>query len=368
MTALRPVFVVPAAIRGATATPSGGNTYNEQVMRCWRAAGYLVDEVAAQGRWPWPTEADRARVAAALAGRPVALVDGLVGSCCPAEISAAVAGGTRVILLIHLPLPAETDLTPEQAHRLGDLERAAIAAASDVVATSHWAARDVDARYRPPRPTAAAVPGADRSVPARGSTPPALLVLGSLTPRKNHVRVVEALETVADLPWSCRFVGPLPDEPRVSADLRQRLAASPVRDRIEVTGAVSPETLEAIWERTDLTLLPSWIETFGLVVTEALAHGVPAIVASGSGAVEALSGGDRDPAAQADSEVPAGLSLPGAFADPWDTAAWADLIRAWLTDPALRQQWREAALVRRDTAPRWEETAAALAAVLRGDR
>lgn len=349
-------FVVPAAIRGAESTPSGGNTYNAQVLRAWPADGPPIEPVPVAGSWPWPTDADRALFARALAGRSAALVDGLIGSCCPAEIGAAVAAGTRVVLLVHLPLPAETDLSAEQAEQLERIEGAAVAAASHVVATSRWAAHDVSRRYPAAGRVGVALPGTLAGAVARGSEPPQFLVLASLTPRKNHAVVVAALSALADRDWRCQFVGPVPGDPAVSADLFAAVAAAPVADRITITGALTEDALGAVWEASDLVLLPSLIETFGLVVTEALAHGIPVIVAGGSGAVEALCGGD-----------PAGLpeqERPGAVADPTSPQDWSQLIGRWLEDDGLRLRWRELALARREGGRTWAETARDLAGAL----
>ena len=63
------------------------------------------------------------------------------------------------------------------------------------------------------------------------------------------------------------------------------------RDRIRVTGALTGSALDQRWDAADLLVLPSRVETYGLVVTEALARGIPAIVSAGTGAVEALQQG-----------------------------------------------------------------------------
>ena len=73
-------------------------------------------------------------------------------------------------------------------------------------------------------------------------------------------------------------------------------------------GPLEGAALARQWARTDLLLLPSTTETYGMVVTEALAHGVPAVVAAGTGAVEALDG-TPGPRGAPDTGVPSGAGL-----------------------------------------------------------
>ncbi|QLQ14718.1 MAG: glycosyltransferase [Micropruina sp.] len=79
-----------------------------------------------------------------------------------------------------------------------------------------------------------------------------------------------------------------------------------------------------------------------MVVTEALAHGVPAIVGRGTGAEEALRSGG---------------GMPGASVDPDDPDELAALLRRWLTDSALRADWRTQALAGRQRLRGWPQAA-----------
>jgi glycosyltransferase involved in cell wall biosynthesis len=49
-----------------------------------------------------------------------------------------------------------------------------------------------------------------------------------------------------------------------------------------------------------------------------------------------------------------------------DPAALADALTRWLTDPALREEARDAALLRRAEQPSWDATVDALAAAVQG--
>ena len=109
--------------------------------------------------------------------------------------------------------------------------------------------------------------------------------------------------------------------------------------------------LDRAYSDADLFVLPSRAETYGMVVTEALARGLPVVATAVGGVPEALGlapDGDR----------------PGLLIPPDDPAALADALRAWLTDPGLRERLRKAALGRRETLPTWHDAARRLSEVL----
>jgi glycosyltransferase involved in cell wall biosynthesis len=100
-------------------------------------------------------------------------------------------------------------------------------------------------------------------------------------------------------------------------------------------------------------VLVSRTETFGMVITEALARGVPVVTTAGGAAEDTLG------------TAPDG-SVPGLLVPPGDAGALAAALNRWLTDAPLRARLAVSARARRDTLDRWDETARALAAVLAG--
>lgn len=344
-----PVLVVPSGLPG----PSGGTAYDTRLAREWG-----VPALAVKGRWPHPEPRDLARLADALAGLtgpgPV-LVDGIVGCAAPSVIARA-ALTAPVWLLVHLPLPAETGLEPREGERLAASERAALDAAHGAVVTSAWAADDLRRRYGP-RPVLVAEPGTDPAPPSRGSEPPCLLTLAAYTPRKNHALLLDALAAVADRDWTARWVGPQPPGGTV-AGLRAGLVARGLQDRVRVQGPVTGPGLAEVWDATDLLLLPSLAETYAMVVAEALAHGLPALVPAGTAAERTLLG-DSDQGGTGAGDRPAGAVL-----DPRSPDQWAHCLRSWLDDQERRAQWRHAAGRRAATLPTWADTAARLLTAL----
>lgn len=359
-TVSRPAFITPADLPG----PSGGLTYNRRVMAEWAHAGFLVQEHAVPGAWPWPAQRDRRALEEALNAHHQVLIDGIIASAAPAELGRAAGRGCEISVVVHLPLPAESGLSAADEHALQHSEKAALQGVRTVVATSCWARDDLQRRYGLTNVKVCA-PGTDpvviaprhsaegRTVP--GDTVSRILFLGALTRRKNPLRVVEALNASADLPWECVVAGPDHQEPEYAERVRSAAVKHP--GRISIPGPVDGEDLEALWHRTDVLMLPSRAETYGMVVTEALARGIPAMVGAGTGAEEALCGSEQEDRAR--------LGAPGVRLDPEDTAGWNAALRRWLQEPQLRSRWRHHAWQHRDRLRGWRQAAQELRAAIR---
>lgn len=334
------VLVVPGDAR---AVPSGGNVYD---LRVADALGLRVVPVV--GDWPLPDAAARAALTEVLAALPQdspVMVDGLVACGLP-EVVVPQARRLRLGVLVHLPLPDETGLEPAMAAELARRERETLAAARVVVATSRAAADDLAARYAL-SPVRVVRPGVDPAPAAAGTAAGSRLVcVASVTRRKGHDVLVEALSQVADLKWDLRCIGPMRDE-LFAATVRDRIELHGLGDRIQLMGAQTGAPLQAAYASADLVVLASRAETYGMVVGEALAHGVPVLATDVGGVPEAL--GD----------------CPGVLVPAGDPAALGSELGRWLTEPDRRQTLRTAALARRKELDTWPVAAGRMADVLR---
>ena len=343
--------VLPGGIDDPAA-PSGGNTYDRRVLT-GLAATRDVHEIAVAAAWPYPAERARSVLARALAELPrdaTVLLDGLVAGAVP-ELLEPLAGRLRLVVLVHLPLGDETGLSPAEAAELTARERRTVRAAAAVVATSEGAARRVETLHDLPAGSVhVAAPGVDPAPLAEpGPDGGRLLCVAAVTPRKAQDVLVEALHSVADLPWTCTLVGALDRAPAFVARVRELAAAT--GGRVELAGTRTGEALARSYREADLLVLPSLAETYGMVVTEALARGVPVLGTRVAGVPEALG------------TAPDG-TLPGALVPPGDPPALAAALRRWLTDPALRRGWRAAAEARRSGLLGWDFTTRRLNEVL----
>ena len=83
-------------------------------------------------------------------------------------------------------------------------------------------------------------------------------------------------------------MGSLDREPSFVDRLRRRAADAGLADRIRFAGPLAGDELTGSTGRADLLVLPSRLEAYGMVVTEALAVGLPVVAAAVGGVPEAL--------------------------------------------------------------------------------
>jgi glycosyltransferase involved in cell wall biosynthesis len=197
-----------------------------------------------------------------------------------------------------------------------------------------------------------AAPGVDTAELARGSAGGgALLSVSTVAFEKGHDVLVEALESISELSWQCECVGRLDRDPAFVADLRRRTADGGLGERLTFPGPRTGSDLQRSYAAADLLVVPSRAETYGMVVTEALARGLPVLAADVGGLPEAMGHGVDG--------VRPGLLVPAE-----DPAALAAALRAWLGDADLRRQLRMSARERRGSLSRWSETASVLSDIL----
>ncbi|HEU5037813.1 MAG TPA: glycosyltransferase family 4 protein [Nocardioides sp.] len=291
-------LVRPAAVDDP-ARPSGGNVYDRRVAD---ALGLV----------------EHASVASVPDGA-LALVDGLLAS--PALL--AESARVRVVVLVHMP-------------RWEWWEGPVLRAAAGVIATSHWARDRLVACHGLER-VFVAEPGVDPAPVAAGTpTGGSLLSVGAVTALKGYDVLAGALRTLDDLAWSCCGVGSTAIDPAFAASLPAT---------VRLTGPMTRERLAATYAGADLLVLASRAETYGMVVTEAIARGVPVVASDVGGVREALGDG-------------------GVLVPPGDRHALAAALREWLTAPSYRAALRAAARARRESLAGWDRTAALVSEAL----
>lgn len=321
--------VVPGTIDDPR-RPSGGNVYDRRVCAELDVLGWSVREITALD------DLD------ALPDGAAVLIDGLVASAKP-DLVVGYADRLRVVVLVHMPWGHGS---PD--HR--GPEAAMLRGVAAVVTTSAWTRSWlVDVYAVPPDRITVAVPGTDRADLAPGTaTGGALLCVGAVTRAKGHDLLLDALAGIGT-PWQLTCVGSLDVDPDFADQVRQR--ADAIGGPVELTGPLLGPDLASAYRHADLLVVPSRAETYGMVITEALAHGLPVIATRTGGTPEAIGRS-------------AGGDVPGLLVPPDDVTALANALQSWLDDPVLRDRAHMAATDRRGTLPSWPEAAARIAAAL----
>jgi glycosyltransferase involved in cell wall biosynthesis len=332
-------FVVPGRLDQVT----GGYLFDRRLVDGLRARGRAVRVIELDGRFPDADDTARRAAAAALAATPddgVVVIDGLA---LPGfdDCLAAHSGRLRLIGFVHHPLSAEAGGAPAELARHAQTEARLWPLLRGIVCASAHTARAVCAAGIAPARVAVASPGTERPVseetPHAGaahqgggslhdaggplrerSGPLRLLAVGTVTPRKGHLALVEALAGLRALDWRLDCVGSLARDAGCVAAVREAIATHRIGDRIALRGELSVADLERAWRQADVFVLPSLHEGYGMAFAEALVRGLP-VVATTAGALPET--------------VPAEASLR---VPPGDVGALREALHRLIVEPGLR--------------------------------
>jgi len=345
------VKAVAFAVPGDLSTPTGGYTYDRRIVGELEALGWQVEVLDISDGFPRPTPEVRTIVGAQLMGLPNGqplVIDGLAYGAMPEEAQ-SLRERYPLVALVHHPLALETGLSNAEAAALLTSERAALACARHVIATSHTTARLLMGDYGVPAERLTVVrPGTDRAAvhTARRDGVLTLLTVGAIVPRKGYDVLIEALASLKDRPWRLVIVGDNTRSPDTAASLDDDIARHGLSDRIGIEGPVSEERLTELYESADLFVLPSRFEGYGMAYTEAVAHGVP-VIGTNAGAIP--------------DTVPSGA---GVLIPPDDVDALAATLQRLIDNEAERAQLAAGARAASASFPTWRESAALFATVL----
>jgi glycosyltransferase involved in cell wall biosynthesis len=355
--------VVPAGLDDP-ARPSGGNIYDRRLINGLTGAGWGVRVHEALGSWPSPDVDALSGLDAIIAAIPdgcVVLLDGLIASAAPSALLPH-AQRVRMVVLVHMPLGVPMPPGPA-IPQARPAEGAVLSAASAVVTTSQWT-RDRLLEIYALNPTRVIVarPGVDPAGLASGSIEgSALLCVAALGPHKGQDVLIQALGELAHRAWTCTFVGALDRDPDYVQRLIRRAGPLGILDRVAFVGPRMGDDLDRSYAGADLLVVPSRFESYGMVITEALARGIPVIASAVGGTSEAMGGTGP---ALGQSNQTAHAARPGLLIPPGDPFALREALRQWLDGPALRASLRLAAQEARSTLSDWTKTTQIVTSVL----
>jgi glycosyltransferase involved in cell wall biosynthesis len=343
------VFAIPGDLK----SPTGGYTYDRRVMELLPDFGVPVSVLTLPGSFPNPTDEDLAETSRLLKTKPpdaVLVVDGLAFGAFPENLLAKLEG--RVIALVHHPLFLETGLAHARKVELKESEEKALRRANHIVVTSRATKRIVTETmgFSIDKVTVAE-PGTDPAQRATGTGAPLqILSVGAVLPRKGYNLLVEALAPLKYIDWRLTIAGALDRHAQAVETLQKAIQKHGLEDRVTLAGKVVPATLDRHYESTDLFVSASLFEGYGMVLAEAMARGLPMVLAAGGAAAETAG------------------EAAALHVEAGNVAELTTALRRALTDKKLRDRLADAAWEAGRTLPTWHETARRIAAVILGLR
>ncbi len=329
-------LVLPGDIESLT----GGYIYDRHIVDGLAARDWQTTIHSLDSSFPEPSTAaleEARQTFAAIPDGRVVVIDGLaLGGT--AEILAAQTRRLRLVALVHHPLALETGLQSTRAEWLRLAETASLAQVRHVVVTSRWTMRAL-ADYDIPSERIAVVEPGTAPAPARrvsGGESLTLLCVASLTARKGHTILFDALARLRDRDWQLNCAGSLTSDRHLVDTLREQIERERLGERIHLLGELPPPRVVDEYAKADVFVLASYMEGYGMALTEALARGIPVISTSAGAIPDTV---PRD----------AGVLVPRG-----DSAALAEALARVMDDPATLERLNEGARAARRNLPTWE--------------
>ena len=342
---LEAAFAVP----GDLSAPTGGYAYARKLLAIAPDHGVAMRHLPLPRGFPHPTAFEVKQTAQILPEAPgrVLLADGLAFGAFTPELLDCIR--LPVVALVHHPLALETGLSHGRREELLASERSALARATAIVATSKATATTLAEQFAvPSQKLAVAEPGtesAPRALPRDG--PVRLLAVGAISPRKGYDLLAAALAGLRGLDWRLAIAGSTERDPGAALRLRDAVAEAGLAERVALLGSVDDDALARLYAEADVLVSPSVYEGYGMVLAEGMARGLPLVASTGGAAADTV------PDA-------AGLKVP-----PGDVPALRAAVSRMIRDADLRRRCAEGSWAAGQRLPRWTDTVATVASVLK---
>lgn len=116
-----------------------------------------------------------------------------------------------------------------------------------------------------------------------------ILFIGNLSPNKGLDILIKALEGIEN--FHLRVAGNMDLNRSYTKRIERMIEEKGLSSRIELIGFVPREDLPGLFKSSDILIVPSFYEGFGIVYLEALGYGLPIIATTRVGAREIISDG-----------------------------------------------------------------------------
>jgi glycosyltransferase involved in cell wall biosynthesis len=234
------------------------------------------------------------------------------------------------------------------------VERSYLSTVDGFVFNSSTTRAEVEALAGADQPSVIAYPAGDRVRPEKGaaeirmraaaSGPLRVLFVGALIPRKQLHTLIAALALLPPRTVRLDVVGSLSTDPSYVSRIRNDIKRHRLEQDVTLLGTVTGPDLENWYAESQVLVVPSSYEGFGIVYLEAMGFGLPAVAGTAGAAHEIITHG-----------------LDGFLVEPGNVQELSQLMLRLSNDRELLARMGVAALKRYAEHPTWAESCAKIA-------
>ena len=277
-------FFIPGDIN----TLTGGYIYDKRIAEGLRFKAHDVQVHILAGDFPFPSPESRKVCLESMTIIPkneAIIIDSLVFGAIP-ELLREIKQYHPIIALVHLPLSVNSELAGNNQTMIRKLEEEAFSYADLIIVSSSFTKNLIEQAGINPDLIKVVIPGVEPNTKKQNYSilPRKLITISNYTRNKGYLLLVDALSGLKHLDWTLDCYGDDSFDPEYVKEISEMIEGNKLTGRIFLHSSISGMELSNAYVNSDALIHPSEFESYGMVLTEALAHGIP-VVASTGGAV-----------------------------------------------------------------------------------
>ncbi len=302
--------------RGDIYSLTGGYLYNLRMIEGLELKGYSVNIVGSD--WPWDQIPDLEKTShyffENLGYGSCIIVDSLVVGSMYKVIREFT---DRLIFLGLIHLPASYNVLSGVHGKLADEELQGLHHTRMVIVTGQFTGDLLRNAGLIPAKIRIVEPGTEQFPRKRhyNAVPSQLLCIANFTKFKAQDILIRALHKLTGWEWTLHLYGDTDREREYGIAVRSLIQQLNLEHRVKIHGIVERDEISSVFLNSDLFVMPSLFESYGMTLTESLAHGIP-VVSTFAGNIP--------------NTVPDGMGL---LTEPGNAEQLGDAIRSLLDDP-----------------------------------
>lgn len=266
-------------ITGDINTPSGEFIYNKKIVDGMRNRKYKVFVHNLPADFPFPNANSISQFETVVKSIPsddLLFIPGAVIASSP-SIFEEYLKSHKIIAFVHVPASLSNDLTIYQKEIALASEKTALAKIKICITSNEYAKDALEERGVPSSAICLAKAGTD-PYPVKTNyrnLPLDLLSISNYTRKNGLINLIKALSALKNKNWKLICYGVKDYDPNYFDEINQLIKKYGLAERIALNDTIEHDNISEVYLASDLVVLPSDNESFGMTISEALMHGIP---------------------------------------------------------------------------------------------